>query len=333
MTESHFPVHRSQPTLQAQDLRRSATKEFFDIWNRIPSGVRDLLYVSKEKPKAFGIGITISIKLDFETGNVYCEKEPNDDPSTLYVRQNLSVPANLSTVQRPSYYPSYAGLSPEQKYLYLSWLCNVMSPVDIGFVFIFYYGLERQLLLGDFDRAFDMIQELRKVHHNASFQGYSFSGLVYGCIFKNRPEKMNELIGLLAEERWENGQLLMCAKMNRPLAAEDVAKTLNGLSGINRRYLRNNRNEYLEALAEALQEKYGDSSLDLNVHFPINRLQRHNTILFANYTFPDEVRNASIPDYTHDPTFTAFLRQIHEVAHDRTKASIHEKGKRPKQNS
>ena len=64
--------------------------------------------------------------------------------------------------------------------------------------------------------------------------------------------------------------------------------------------------------------------------FPFNDLERHKTILFANYSFPESVRNPEVPDYFQDSRFLNQIRALHESAHDRTKEILHlrSRGKR-----
>ncbi|MCW5892810.1 MAG: TerB N-terminal domain-containing protein [bacterium] len=49
------------------------------------------------------------------------------------------------------YSPSYAGIDPQCRAAYLAWLANgrCSSEFDVGYVFLFYYGLERRLLHED----------------------------------------------------------------------------------------------------------------------------------------------------------------------------------------
>ena len=56
--------------------------------------------------------------------------------------------------------------------------------INIGYVFIFYYGLERHLFFGDAESAFDMILRLRQRHKNGSFMSYSSSALVAAHIYQ-----------------------------------------------------------------------------------------------------------------------------------------------------
>lgn len=86
------------------------------------------------------------------------------------------------------YWPCYAEMTPEQRYLYLQWLAsdrNSLPPGD-GFLFVYFYGLERRALVDrtDFDLVFKEVQRLRTLYarlsqtRSRSFQNYS-SGLLW----------------------------------------------------------------------------------------------------------------------------------------------------------
>jgi hypothetical protein len=104
-----------------------------------------------------------------------------DEPSAIYT--NLPIIINNSKpVEKPGYYPSYRELDPIQKGNYLNWLTNPYNEIDIGYVFVFYYGLERHLLLGDFESAFETIIKLRNAHKNKSFLAYSLNAIILSSI-------------------------------------------------------------------------------------------------------------------------------------------------------
>lgn len=52
-------------------------------------------------------------------------------------------------LRQMDYWPSYAGITPEARRAYLNWLAGGRkdSDADIGFVFLFFYGLERRVLI------------------------------------------------------------------------------------------------------------------------------------------------------------------------------------------
>ncbi len=65
------------------------------------------------------------------------------EPSTIYVRMLIKEPPGESEVPRPNYYPNLSGLSPEQKWLYLSWLRYIVAPIDVGYLIYLSRWLER----------------------------------------------------------------------------------------------------------------------------------------------------------------------------------------------
>jgi len=88
----------------------------------------------------------------------------------IYTKLPLAQIDNIEDVERPPYYPNYSQLTPQQKGVYWKLLSNPYdSKFDIGFVFILYYGLERHLLNGNYEKAFRLILKLRDIHTNKSF--------------------------------------------------------------------------------------------------------------------------------------------------------------------
>ena len=97
---------------------------------------------------------------------------------------------NLSLDARPvgqgnpdaglTYWPSYSRLPPGTRHAYLEWLAGERSnpATNIGYVFLYFYGLERRLMLdeapGDAAMVLAEVERLREVYGtNASFRGYS----------------------------------------------------------------------------------------------------------------------------------------------------------------
>ena len=86
----------------------------------------------------------------------------SNEPSAISVNEIIKQPYNTQT-ERPPYFPCYKELTSEQKWQYLKTLENIYNPDnDIGYVFLFYYGLERHLLEGDLENAFNTILKLKR---------------------------------------------------------------------------------------------------------------------------------------------------------------------------
>ena len=62
-----------------------------------------------------------------------------NEPSLIFTKERISAPKDGLIVERPPYFPTYIGLTPEQKWTYLKLLTNPYdTSIDIGFVFILY---------------------------------------------------------------------------------------------------------------------------------------------------------------------------------------------------
>lgn len=79
------------------------------------------------------------------------------------------------------YWPSYSSIEPPARLAYLQWLAGGRQGADIGigYVFLFFYGLERRVLVdgcgaGELARIADEVRRLRRAYgENRSFERYS----------------------------------------------------------------------------------------------------------------------------------------------------------------
>ncbi len=102
------------------------------------------------------------------------------DASTIVIGTPVGRAASATPLP---YWPSYAGANPDQRAVYLDWMAGgrVDPDVPIGYVFIFFYGLERRVLIDGLDDAAvrEEILRLRSVYAAPSFQRYSAELLVF----------------------------------------------------------------------------------------------------------------------------------------------------------
>jgi tellurite resistance protein len=125
-------------------------------------------------------GITIS------KGLIYVGKSLGKDKNP-YETENCLVNPGLKVAQwgdregrTMGYWPSYSTISPEARRSYLEWLAGDRSDPDayIGYVFLYFYGLERRLMLErnvpDAAVVADEVRRLLKVYGgNHSFNRYA----------------------------------------------------------------------------------------------------------------------------------------------------------------
>ncbi|HIE4701678.1 TPA: TerB N-terminal domain-containing protein, partial [Pseudomonas aeruginosa] len=115
------------------------------------------------------------------TGLSYGETEPSMiDPSLPVARRIVDIAERLT-----HYWPRYDSLSPEARRAYLQWLSSGRKAphANIGYVFIFFYGLERRALIdaksdpvaaGEVPAIIAEVSRLQSIYHdNYSFQGYA----------------------------------------------------------------------------------------------------------------------------------------------------------------
>lgn len=94
-----------------------------------------------------------------------------------------------------SYWPSYSGLDPRARWTYLDWISRGRSDpaIPIGYVFLFFYGLEQRLLVDDErNEAVEIFAEVRRLLNiygeNHSFQSYAARFLALAAIYEDRDE-------------------------------------------------------------------------------------------------------------------------------------------------
>lgn len=283
-----------------------------------------LLYLSKERPPAALNVLEIAIRVDLENGISFDSRHDFADPSTIFLRSPIDEPRPNVLVEQPGYYPTYLGLTPAQKHVYLTWLQNIASPIDIGYVFIFYYGLERQLLLGDYDAAFHTIVQLRKYHKNNSLQAYSRNALVCSTVIRNRQDMLPYLYDLLDSDRWGNTELLLTAKSEQRITANQLISVISSVPGTNKNYIKKERDTYLKQMEQVLQEKYGQPTFALLDYVDVYKLSKTREVCFANISFPENVRTLDVPDFIGAKDLVSVVSELAESAHERTKLRLRE---------
>ncbi|MEW6669441.1 MAG: TerB N-terminal domain-containing protein [Thermodesulfobacteriota bacterium] len=125
------------------------------------------------------------------------------EPALIDPKLSVASGVEECSVRRLSYWPTYSGASPEARAGYLRWLSSGRSDpnADIGYVFLYFYGLERRALhdAKSSNQAKAEIPEILReterllsiYRNNGSFQGYagSFLDLLHG---QNLTEKLYE---------------------------------------------------------------------------------------------------------------------------------------------
>ena len=125
------------------------------------------------------------------------------------------------------YWPSYSEIPDESRAAYLDWLAGGRSDADayIGYVFLFFYGLERRLLFdlrylperrGEARALIGEIERLRSIYAgNRSFDGYSTSLVRRDPVSVQRRISPSDGVDRVLGQRWTPsfGQVFVTAKV------------------------------------------------------------------------------------------------------------------------
>jgi TerB N-terminal domain len=286
----------------------------------VPARTAKLLFISHDPPPVHRSGLGVSISIHIYDGHIDVENISPDEPSTIYTAMPIRRPTNPDLTPRPDYYPSYAGLSMDQKWIYLRWLTDITQTINIGYVFIYYYGLERHLLIGDFDDAFDEILLLRQTHSdNSSFESYSRSALLNSALFRKQRHRLEQLYRLSPPEHFEDTDLILAHQLGYDLGSEGLTRLSSSLRGIQKRYIKTHPAEYKLALDDVLIGEFGRPFLPFASLYSISEVPKQEHLLFANISFPSEIRTPPLPSFLGFAPFIQEATRVMALAHERTK--------------
>ncbi len=111
------------------------------------------------------------------------------------------------------YWPSYDSITPKSRVAYLEWLASDRSDPEtcIGYVFLYFYGIERRLLVDDRNGAVPcnereaLVLELKRLKniygHNRSFNSYATSFLSYLWVINHQNDNEQPSNDLLVAKR------------------------------------------------------------------------------------------------------------------------------------
>jgi hypothetical protein len=291
---------------------------------------KDLLYISYEKEIPSIIrGFQIIISLN-ENGHVQFDSTNNQipDPSTIYV--HLPIKENYNAVRLP-YWPNYIDISPEQRFTYLNWLRNVDNPIDAGYVFLYYYGLERQLLIGNFEKAFNQIIRLRNVHKNKSFQQYTEKALIHSCIMRDRLDLLLDLHEKTEISGFSNAQFLLADDLKMDLSAQNILSIFYKAFPLSRKAIKENYDLMLGCTKNTLSSKYSKEGFTI-ADYDISNIKTTIETRFANYSFPKEIQNVEITDFYKCKQLMTDIETIFKLSYDEYKKIIAIQRKKQKSN-
>ena len=251
-----------------------------------------------------------------------------EEPSSISLKLPVSFAGDSSKVELPPYFPSYAQITPEQRGEYWKFLANPYKPeIDIGYVFILYYGLERHLLNGNYEKAFDVILKLRDVHRNGSFQSYSANALILTGLYRQRPDLVKKFVRSIDHDFElifsDNLYLLCMFGLDIPLSAKDIMRMAKTFEFTNLNYIKKYPELFEDLLLANMQQKYNADSLKIKDFITAKenrKLHAQNTPIFANMSIIDT--SIKVPLIADNFKLKKTVYDLLEETHEQTKVKL-----------
>jgi hypothetical protein len=264
-----------------------------------------------------------TLKNQIKIGNfiLYIDIMGTQEPSLISLRMPIY---REEYIEKLDYYPSYSNLTPGQRYKYVSWLSNPFNQIDIGYVFIFYYGLERHLLFGNFESAFNMICRLRQYHKHNSFLSYSLNALIVSAMIKQRKDLLLNIIQKIQPDEIKGSMpLYIFAKciLGLKINPDEIISIARLVGFTNRRYIKDEYDLFKKHLATVLTELYNEPFYDLTVHqnaeCPLTDI-----VFLANLSIETSSKLIKIPNIIEDKNFKDSIYSLLNGTHQNVKESL-----------
>lgn len=294
-----------------------SNNKLISISDFIPAEIRELIWFIDGPFKNLEMQNHYTYESEFFTITI---ETNSNEPSAISV--NLSVEAGKDN-ENIGYYPSYERLKPIQRYKYLNWLKDISKPIDIGYVFIFYYGLERHILMGEYLKAVKIISRLQTLFDNGSFLYYSNNALFLASII----HKDEEILKYINLDKLDPVLLITIKTLYElPITPDDIIFLAPSVGWKNKRYIKMYPELFKDTMENLLIEKFNQKYyiIDKNKYFSV---EESHTLTLANYSFDYKDRAMNIPNILTEKTVSSELFNLLETTHETVKKVLAEKRK------
>lgn len=313
-----------KPAVTAQPTNALATTTSHQLVEslQIPEPTRSLLFVTDEDTSKIQstMGFSITISVNPSTGQTEMSEDTKGffaEPSLIWTK--LPIKANNDLETRAMYWPAYSQFSPIHRYQYLRWLKDIAQPTNLSYVFLYFYGLERHLLVGEYDKAVDEIIRLLKSHTQKSFRQYATSSLIVASLVRERLDIIDRAPFLLEEEVDE--ALALRIIKGTSMSPDDMMSIASRVGFTNRRYFKVQPELFKHNLQTVINEFEAEYGKVMSI-FKLDDFKKSDTNVFANMSIPVESRTAKVPTILDDTKFKSAIRNALEEAHKRTKDKL-----------
>lgn len=288
---------------------------------QIPEPTKSLLWVTDEDTSK--ISGPMQIKIEIKVTSKGVEAETIDDsynifsePSLIWTK--LPVERNSELETQAMYYPSYSGLSPKHRYQYLNWLRDVTQETNLSYVFLYYYGLERHMLLGNYDLAVDEVIRLINHHKKSSFRTYAINALILASGYRKRTDIVKKAQFILEDS--SPVALYIQYLAHDPLTAKEIINLSSRVGYSNKRYIKE-LPELFEKELQTVINEYESKRGSIWDSVDLSKIKENSYAYIANYSVPDNIRNIKIASPIDDPDFCSLVRELLKTTHQKVKDS------------
>lgn len=253
-----------------------------------------------------------------------------EEPSLISLKLPVNFLVDIEKVERPPYFPTYQDLTENQKGVYWNLLSNPYNyNIDIGFVFILYYGLERHLINGNYEKAFQVILNMRDVYKNKSFQQYSGNALVLTCLFRQRADLAYEFMKSLDKEfeyQFSDNLFILCKhSLDIPISSKDIMRMAKSFEFTKLNYIKNYPDIFEEVLRRNIITKYSKKEILISNFITASEMKKirlEEVTIFANVSIID--KTIKVPLLVESFKFKMEIYNLLESAHEQVKVKLKE---------
>lgn len=284
----------------------------------IPEPTKSLLWITDEDisklSSPHNIRITISITDDDVKSHIDDGHNFYGEPSLIWLR--LPIQTNYELESEKMYFPSYSGLTPKQRYQYICWLRDITKETNLSYVFLYYYGLERNLLVGNFDAATSEIVKLLKYHDKGTFRSYAQDALIVSALHKKRFDVISRYDFI--EDKISNEILLIRKGMGKDILPREIMSLASRVNFTKRHYLKSYPKEF-EVELEKLVRNFKIINGSILDAVATADMESKISSVFANISLPDKTRTIRIPQPLTNEKFRTLLKSLLEQANNNLK--------------
>lgn len=288
----------------------------------IPEPTNSLLFVTNEDISKLSHAGQISLTISFNSSEASSKIDYGNnlfaEPSLIW--KKLPIKKNSNLEQQKLYYPSYSKLTTENRYQYLTWLQDVTQPTNLSYVFLYYYGLERHLLVGNYEGALDEIVKLLTYHNEGTLKYYALSAVTVASIYRKQFDVFNTYPLLFTET--SNELLILKNLMNEKIEPKEIMSISSDVGFKNKRYLKLHPERFEKELERQLI-KYEFAHGSILHCVPFSELENEGYPVFGNLSIPSTIRT-NIPQLLRNQRFKKEIVQLLENTHNEIKKQLQE---------